>query len=90
MDNCNNYFSSLSVKTIPFIRIKSFNSFHTLEQTQETAFQSLITLFGRLPLGIKPYRTLVPVCGTIYLKPLKNLNILNTFKHNVKILYLKQ
>ena len=90
MDNCNSYFSSLSVKTIPFTRIKSFNSFHTLEQTQETVFQCLITLFGRLPLGIKPYRRLVPVCGTIYPKPLKNLNVLNTFKHNVKILYLKQ
>ena len=70
--------------------MKSLNSLRTVEQTQEIVLQNLTTLFARLTQGSKTYRILVPLCGTIYGKPLKKTNDLNTFKHNVKNLYLKQ
>ena len=61
--------SSLSIKTVLFIWMKSLNSLRTVEQTQEIVLLSLSTLFARLTRARKPYRTLVPLCGTIYPKP---------------------
>ena len=52
--------------------MKSLNSLRTVEQTQERVLRGLSTLFARLTQGRKPYRILVPLCGTVYPKPLKN------------------
>ena len=69
MHKCNNFQDCQ--KTVLFILMKSLNSLHTVELTQEIILQSLSTLFARLTCGKKPYHTLVPLCGTIYPKQLK-------------------
>ena len=51
--------------------MKSLNLLRTVEYTQAIVLQSLSTLSAKLTRGRKPYRRLVPLCGTIYPKPLK-------------------
>ena len=65
--------------------MKSLNLLRTEEQ--EIVLQRLNTLFSRLIWGRKPYRTMLPLCGTVYLKLLKKQII---FKYNVENLYLNQ
>ena len=51
--------------------MKCLNSLRTVEMTQEIVLQGLSIFFATLTRGRKPYRTLVPLCGTIYMNALK-------------------
>ena len=74
---------SLSIASALFIWVKSLNSFHTVEQTQEIVLQGLNTLFARLTRDTKPYRT-GPFLWNNLPAPIKKMNNLSTFKNNVK------
>ena len=74
--NCPFYLNEI-FEFAPHCRIDTRHSFAKVKHS-----------FRKTNMDWKPYRTLIPICRTIYPKSLKKTNNLNTFKYNVKILYL--